>query len=487
MRTHLILAESWPSMQKAVADAQSFLKVFGVTITTERRNVDVSSPELYEVTWSWSKLKYEQTRSLKSSYIYGLASLERALKSDCIGLLLDKHKAPFEDATLRGQQNTFGVKQVTEVYCTQEKQKLYGFERNSYVLIHELMHSLADHHGVEDTLHKYLDDKKNKTLDAYKWDLLTRASKSDWALLPVVYEKVKLLMLYADSIGLPIRVTEGYRSPERQDQLYAQRPKVTNAKAWESMHQYRVAFDIVFRVLGYNATDAQWKKVADYGKSIGLSWGGDWQSFLDRPHFELTFGKSLKDFQKNNIDWTKYWTQPAAPTYQFTRDLYIGITGEDVRELQKYLNRNGFIVAASGNGSIGHESDYFGPATQKALIAFQVAKGIKPPSGYFGPITRSFIASEGNSDTVDIDSTEPVELLPLGGMNETSKFAFLASPRFWQLAIVGLMAGLSFALPDNVWVDAAAITIGIWFGGSVTVRTVDRFGDKKVEAAAIAE
>ncbi len=77
-------------------------------------------------------------------------------------------------------------------------------------------------------------------------------------------------------------------------------------------------------------------------------------------------------------------------TYRFTQDLDIGSTGEDVYQLQKYLNQNGFIVASSGAGSPGNESRYFGSATQAALIKFQTQYNI-PNSGYFGPITREAI------------------------------------------------------------------------------------------------
>jgi hypothetical protein len=77
--------------------------------------------------------------------------------------------------------------------------------------------------------------------------------------------------------------------------------------------------------------------------------------------------------------------------YVFNRDLELGAVGEDVRQLQKFLNSNGFVVATNGAGSAGNETTYFGPATQAALIRFQIAKGITPASGYFGPITRGFI------------------------------------------------------------------------------------------------
>lgn len=84
-------------------------------------------------------------------------------------------------------------------------------------------------------------------------------------------------------------------------------------------------------------------------------------------------------------------------TYNFTRDLTLGSTGEDVKALQQYLNANGYVVAASGAGSVGNESTYFGSLTQAALAKFQAANGISPAAGYFGPITRSKIASMGST------------------------------------------------------------------------------------------
>jgi hypothetical protein len=77
--------------------------------------------------------------------------------------------------------------------------------------------------------------------------------------------------------------------------------------------------------------------------------------------------------------------------YIFTRDLYLGIKGDDVIKLQKYLNNNGFILDSSGAGSPGKETNYFGQLTQNALIKFQQEKNISPAVGYFGPITKSYI------------------------------------------------------------------------------------------------
>lgn len=75
--------------------------------------------------------------------------------------------------------------------------------------------------------------------------------------------------------------------------------------------------------------------------------------------------------------------------YVFRKDLQLGDKGLDVLNLQKALNLLGFKIAASGAGSPGKETALFGPATKQALIRFQQANGIKPASGFFGPLTRA--------------------------------------------------------------------------------------------------
>jgi hypothetical protein len=84
---------------------------------------------------------------------------------------------------------------------------------------------------------------------------------------------------------------------------------------------------------------------------------------------------------------------PAGGVYAFVRDLDLGTIGEDVRQLQIYLNTHRFVLVLSGPGSPGNETTHFGPATKAALIKFQQASGISPALGYFGPLTRAYILS----------------------------------------------------------------------------------------------
>lgn len=66
----------------------------------------------------------------------------------------------------------------------------------------------------------------------------------------------------------------------------------------------------------------------------------------------------------------------------FSRDLWLGSMGEDVRCLQRFLNSNGFTVATWGPGSPGYESTTYGPRTMAAVALWQRSMGY-PVSGTF--------------------------------------------------------------------------------------------------------
>lgn len=74
----------------------------------------------------------------------------------------------------------------------------------------------------------------------------------------------------------------------------------------------------------------------------------------------------------------------------FARNLTLGSSGSDVKCLQGILNSAADTqVSASGVGSSGNESMYFGNLTKAAVMKFQTKNAISPVAGYVGPITRA--------------------------------------------------------------------------------------------------
>lgn len=113
---------------------------------------------------------------------------------------------------------------------------------------------------------------------------------------PNYREQIKLWYLEINKKlpkGVRLRFTHTYRSIEDQNKLYNQKPKVTNAKGGQSIHNYGLAFDIVIlkeingKWFADWKVDKYWLQVADFFKSKGFVWGGDWKTFKDYPHFEV--------------------------------------------------------------------------------------------------------------------------------------------------------------------------------------------------------
>lgn len=76
-----------------------------------------------------------------------------------------------------------------------------------------------------------------------------------------------------------------------------------------------------------------------------------------------------------------------------TKDLHKGLSDQEVKALQSFLNQNGFTVTLSGPGSKGNETTLFGELTRIALSKFQKANNINPSVGNLGPKTRTLINS----------------------------------------------------------------------------------------------
>ena len=185
--------------------------------------------------------------------------------------------------------------------------------------------------------------------------------------LQVKLEELKALCLKE---GLKIGIGECLRTVAEQDALYAQgrtQPGsiVTNGRgsSYQSQHQWGIAFDF-YRADGlgaYNTTGRFFERVGEIAKSLGLGWGGDWSSLVDRPHvylpdwgstparLKVMYGTPEKFF----ATWKYESPKPA--------------TGKiSVLALQKALLADGYRLPVYGaDGFWGKETE---AAAQKAIV-----------------------------------------------------------------------------------------------------------------------
>lgn len=94
-------------------------------------------------------------------------------------------------------------------------------------------------------------------------------------------------------LGIKLRVTSALRTVAEQDALYA-KGNVTKARGGQSYHNYGLAIDVVEIKNGQAIWNCDWPKISAVGKRFGFEWGGDWKNFVDKPHFQMTFGKSVR-------------------------------------------------------------------------------------------------------------------------------------------------------------------------------------------------
>lgn len=120
---------------------------------------------------------------------------------------------------------------------------------------------------------------------------------------PWMREKAKAFIAACKKAGIDVILTSTYRDGESQTDLYSQgRTKpgkvVTNAKAGESFHNYRLAFDFLPVVNG----KAQWgdarlfERCGVIGESLGLEWAGRWATFKELAHLQAP-GLKLADLK----------------------------------------------------------------------------------------------------------------------------------------------------------------------------------------------
>lgn len=183
------------------------------------------------------------------------------------------------------------------------------------------------------------------TLDQVKSKSAGRLAR----LHPVVLAGAEVLIQRSYARGVAIVITQGMRSIAEQNELYAQGrtkkgPIVTHARGGSSYHNYGLAIDFALllpdgtRVSwdmkrdGDSDKTADWLEVVEEAKKLGFEWGGDWTSFKDYSHLQISFGLTTSQLRAGS-----------KPTADQVQKAYARINGgEDVnKEVEVTVTLNG--------------------------------------------------------------------------------------------------------------------------------------------------
>jgi len=135
----------------------------------------------------------------------------------------------------------------------------------------------------------------------------SRTERNIVTLIPKAQILARKFMNSLPTGKLTVQIISGTRTYAEQDALYAigrtvekNRSPVTNAKGGQSNHNFGIAWDVGIFDGGKYYTGATakeetaYKNLGDHIKAQinGIEWGGDWKSFVDRPHYQCKTDKS---------------------------------------------------------------------------------------------------------------------------------------------------------------------------------------------------
>lgn len=127
---------------------------------------------------------------------------------------------------------------------------------------------------------------------------------------------------------------------------------------------------------------------------------------------------------------------PSTSSLVISRNLSPGSSGEDVKQLQSWLISQGYNIDAGATG-------YFGEQTKSAVANWQKANNIDTAGnyGYFGPISRNYVSTQGTSSAkapvvtsganIPVNSTN-TSTAPKNDYTEASKAASNISNSYTQ-------------------------------------------------------
>ena len=137
---------------------------------------------------------------------------------------------------------------------------------------------------------------------SYNWGKtsLKRMKGLDERLVKVLFRAIRIASKKKDGVDLTIPHFGGLRTADEQNKLFENGFSKCDGYEKKSFHQSGRAVDVIPYVKGeniYQMKEAEkqllFHKVAvcmleaSNKEGVRLNWGGNWTSWLDRPHFEI--------------------------------------------------------------------------------------------------------------------------------------------------------------------------------------------------------
>lgn len=141
-----------------------------------------------------------------------------------------------------------------------------------------------------------------RRLDHNQYQVEKRQTRFSYNEGPMLFIGQQIVKRMQDA-GWPSKIYYHYRSPELQDKLYAKGrtvngARVTDARAYQSPHNYYEAVDIVHEALFWKAPVEYWttlqqvSRVVQEELDVFLKMGADWGDFA---HIELYDWRNVRD------------------------------------------------------------------------------------------------------------------------------------------------------------------------------------------------
>ena len=152
-------------------------------------------------------------------------------------------------------------------------------------------------------------------------------------LRPDVAQNATIFVALCRARGLNVKITQTMRDDAYQKTLYQKSYAKT---PYTTFHGQGLAFDICKNVRGHEYDDLDFfAQCAKIGKRMGFTWGGDWKSFPDRPHFQWD---EHKKYSGTMVRAGKL--PPTMPRYEEDDEMDIQKFKELMREYRAELQDN---------------------------------------------------------------------------------------------------------------------------------------------------